>query len=283
MDNRKKNVLDQILETYEQLYEAERKVANYIVDNEKKVIDMTTSELSLESGVSEATIIRMCKKCNFKGFHHLKIQLAKEMVISEEKNISNDINSNNIEQSLKNILANKIQELKQTILMMDEDYIKRILYIIKKARIVEFSALGNSIPVILDASYKFNQIGIPSVASTIWENQLAYAYTLGAEDVLIVVSDSGSSKKLLTLLDIASKKQVDTICITSHKKSPLANKSKYILNTVTRERLFFDEFSFTSLPAMVVIEVLFLLLADEKNDSYKWISQHEQSMADDKF
>ncbi|GIM30472.1 RpiR family transcriptional regulator [Clostridium polyendosporum] len=283
MKKKEKSVLDKIFAVYENLYQAEKKIADYVINNEEKIIDMTVSELSFESNVSEATIIRFCKKCDFKGFHHLKIKLAKEMVNSEEKNVSNDLDPNNIGQSLQNILANKIEELKQTISMMDEDVIKKILNAIKNARIVQFVALGNTIPIILDGAYKFNQIGIPSVANTIWESQLAFAYTLTEEDVVISVSSSGSSKRLLTLIDIANEKHATTICITNHEKSPLANKCKYHISTATREKLFFDEFSFTRISTMAVIEILFLLLIAEKRDAYSWISKHEHSMADDKF
>lgn len=283
MFNKEKNVLDKILMIYENLYEAEKKIADYVIENQQKVIDMTVSELSFQSGVSEATIIRFCKKCNFKGFHHLKMEIAKEMVTSEEKNISNDLNTKNIGQSLQNILANKIEELKQTISMMDENNIREILGTINKARIVQFAALGNTIPVILDGAYKFSQIGIATVANTIWENQLAFAYTLTEEDVVIAVSNSGSSKRLITLVDVANKKRAKTICITNHEKSPLANKCQYKINIATREKLFFDEFSFTRVSAMVVVEVLFLLLVSEKGDAYNHLSQHEGSMADDKI
>lgn len=283
MCNKEKSVLDKIFSVYENLYEAEKKIANYVIDNKEKVIDMTVSELSFESDVSEATIIRFCKKCDFKGFHHLKIELAKEMVTLEQKNISNDLDPKDIGQSLQNILANKMEELKQTISMMNEDVIKEILNVIKKARIVQFAALGNTIPITLDGAYKFNQIGISSVANNIWENQLAFAYTLTDKDVVIAVSNSGSSKRLLDLIDIANEKKVTTICITNHEKSPLASKCKYKIITATREKLFFDEFSFTRVSAMVVIEVLFLLLAVEKRDAYNYISEHEKSMVDDKI
>ena len=44
-----------------------------------------------------------------------------------------------------------------------------------------------------------------------------------------------------------------------------------------------DEFSFSRVSAMTVIEVLYLLLTSEKRDAYSWISQHEQSIAEDKI
>ena len=283
MKDIEKKVLDKILCVYKNLYEAEKKIADYVINNKEKVIEMTVSELATQSNVSEATIVRFCKKCDFKGFHDLKINIAKEMVNSNNDKISNELDFNNISQSLQNILANKIEELKQTISMIHEEDIKKILDAIKKARIVQFAAVGNTIPVSMDGTYKFNQLGIASVTNTIWETQLAFAYTLTNKDVVIVISNSGSSKKLVTLLEIANKRQATTISITNHENSPVANESKYHINTATREKLFLDEFSFSRVSAMVVIEALYLLLTRDKKDAYSWISEHEESIADDKI
>lgn len=278
-----KSVLDKILSIYKSLHEAEKKIADYIINNKEQVIEMTVSELSTKSNVSEATIVRFCKKCDLKGFYDLKINIAKEMVRINDTNVSNDLDSNNITQSLQNILANKIEELKQTISMMNEENIKKILDAIRNARIIQFAAVGNTIPVAMDGTYKFNQLGISSVTNTIWETQLAFAYTLTKEDVVIVISNSGSSTKLVTLLEIANERGATTISITNHENSPVANESKYHINTSTREKLFLDEFSFSRISAMVVIEILYLLLTRDKKDSYNWISQHEQSIADGKI
>lgn len=278
-----KSVLDKILCVYKTLYEAEKKIADYVINNKEKVIEMTVSELAAQSNVSEATIVRFCKKCDLKGFYDLKINIAKEMVNSKSNKISNELDSNNISQSLQNILANKIEELKQTISMMHEEDIKIILESIKSARIVQFAAVGNTIPVAMDGAYKFNQLGISSVTNTVWETQLAFAHTLTKDDVVIVISNSGSSKDLVTLLNIANERQATTISITNHENSPVANTSKYHINTSTREKLFLDEFSFSRVSAMVVIETLYLLLTRDKEDAYTWISQHEQSIAEGKI
>lgn len=283
MGKKEKSPLDMILNVYDNLHDAEKKIADFVIGNQAKVVDMIVSELSKSSGVSEATVVRFCKKCGFKGYHHLKIQLAKEMVEEQDRNISNVISIDNISQSLQNILANKVEEMKQTISMINADNLKSILNIIKKSRVIQFVALGNSIPIALDATYKFNQLGIRAVTNTIFETQLALAYTLTFEDTVFVVSSSGASKKLLTLVDIANQQGANTICITNHDTSPLALKCKYQLNTYTREKLFLSEYTFTKIPATIIIEILFLLLVSYKEDAYSCISKHESSMADDKI
>ncbi|MDF2503517.1 MurR/RpiR family transcriptional regulator [Clostridium sp.] len=280
-----KTVLDVIFSGYDDFFEAEKKIANYIINNKEEVIEMTIAELAAASGASEATISRFCKKCNMKGFHHLKISLAKEIVESNMDAIpvSNDIDENNIPQSLQNILANKIEELRQTISMINEESFKEILHLLNNAKSVQFAAVGNTIPVALDGTYKFNQIGIKAISNTIWETQLAYTYNLTNEDVLISISNSGASKRLLTVIEAANEKKATTIAITNNEWSPIAKASKYHITTATREKLFMDEYYFSRVSASMVIEILYLFLTVKKEDVYKNISRHEQSMADDKL
>lgn len=283
MDNNTTTIRNTIFEIYDTLYDAEKKVADFIMAYPEKAIEMTVSELSFSSDASEATIIRFCKKCGCKGFHHLKIQMAKEMRDKEDENISNELDFNNINQTLQNIMANKIEEIRQTFQSIDGEELKKIIDMILNANIVQFIGLGNNIPIILDATYKFCQIGIKAVTSSIYENQLAFLHTLGKDDVVIAVSASGSSKSIIKMCEEAKKREVNLIVITNHSKSPLAGMSDYQFNTATREKLFFDEFSFTRLSAMAVIEILFLTLMTRKRDSYSRISEHEQSMAEDKL
>lgn len=280
-----KSVMDIIFAEYNSFFEAEKKIADYIIDNRENVIEMTISELANAAGSSEATVTRFCKKCNMKGFHHLKLTLAQEMVDSknEKITISGSVSEDNIKDSLNNILANKIEELKQTISMINEKELKEILDILKKARTVQFVAVGNTIPIALDGCYKLNQIGIPAVTNTIWETQIAYTYNLSKEDVVIVISNSGASKRLIDVIDIAKEREATTIAITNSDNSPLAKICKYHIRTSTREKLFLSEYYFSRISAMTVIEILYLFLTVGKDDVYSNISRHAQVIADEKI
>ena len=278
-------VIDLIFSSFDEFSESEKKVANYIINNRKKIIEMTIVELASLSGVSEATVSRFCRKCNMKSFHHLKITLAKEIVEDDENNISvsSDVSENNIKGSLQNILANKIEEIKQTISSINEMELSEILELLKKANSVQFAAVGNTIPVALDGTYKFNQIGIPAVSNTIWETQLAYTYNLKKEDVVIIISNSGASKRLFTIAKVANEIGATTISITNNENSPIAKITKYHITTATREKLFLDEYYFSGISAFLVIEILYLFLTVGKEDVYKNLSRHEEAIADDKL
>ena len=284
MENRK-SILDIIFAEYNNFFEAEKKIADYIIENKEEVIEMTISELANKAGSSEATVTRFCKKCNMKGFHHLKLTLAQEIVDSKKEKIaiSGSVSEDNIKDSLNNILGNKIEELKQTISMINEKELKEILDILKKARTVQFVAVGNTIPIALDGCYKLNQIGIPAVANTIWETQIAYTYNLSKDDVVIAISNSGASKRLIDVIDIATEREATTIAITNSDNSPLAKMCKYHIRTSTREKLFLSEYYFSRISAMTVIEILYLFLTVGKDDVYVNISRHAQAIADEKI
>ena len=270
--------------SYDSFFEAEKKIADYILAHKSEMIDMTVAELALASGTSDATVSRFCRRCGFNGFHHLKINLARE--IAEERGnsieVSNEINRENLPQSLQNILANKVAELTQTISMMDVKELDRILHVIEGARTVQLVAVGNTIPVALDGSFKFNQLGIAAVAGPIWETQMAYTCNLKEQDAIIVISNSGFSKRLMTLVAVAKENHTPTIAITNNPTSPLGQACDHHITTATREKLLLGEFCFSRVSATMVIEILYLFLSVSKKDSHDHIRRHEIAISDDK-
>lgn len=276
-----KSVLDIICASLDSFFESERKIGTYIIQHTAEVVDMTVGELAQACGVSDASVSRFCKKINMKGFHHLKITLAKEISEKgiEEEEVSNHISVNDIEQSLKNILANKVTEITQTVSMMDAKQLSEILNKLNMARTVQFFAVGNTIPVAIDGAFKLNQIGIPAVSGTIWETQIGYIYNMTAEDVVIAISNSGESTAVLRALEAAKSAGATTLSITNSEKSSAAQLSDYHITTATREKLFLDGYCFSRVSATTVIEILYLFLTSMRKDAYKSIVRHEQAIA----
>lgn len=282
MENQQ-SVLDIIQIRYDSFFEQEKKIAGYILQNYKDVINMTIGDLADASGTSVATVSRFCRKCEVDGFHHLKIGLAKELVMGEKEiTVSNDISRKEIGQSLQNILANKIEEMRQTVSLLDEKQLETILNKVQHAGMVQFVAVGNTIPVALDGAYKLNEIGIPSMAGTIWETQLSFAMTLKKKDVQIAISNSGESKQVVKMVRAAKKNGCTTIGITNNPNSTIAKEVDYHIQTATREKLFMNEFCFSRVSAMIVIEILYLFLTVGQNQSYARLSECENLMADEK-
>lgn len=274
------SVINQICASMDSFFDTEKKIGDYIVRNPKKVVDMTVGELAKECGVSEASVSRFCKRIELKGFHHLKISLARELVdAKDDGEISGHISVDDMEGSLRGILSNKMEELRQTVAMIDREELKKILDVINNADTVLMAAVGNTIPVAMDGAYKLNQIGIRAMSTPIWETELGYSYNLTDKDVMVAISNSGESTGVIQILEAAKSRGAVAISITNNARSSVAELSTYHITTATREKLFLDGYCFSRVSATMVIEIIYLLLASMRKESYESIVRHEQAMA----
>lgn len=274
------SVINQICASMDSFFDTEKKIGDYIVRNPKKVVDMTVGELAKECGVSEASVSRFCKRIELKGFHHLKISLARELVDArDDGEISGHISVDDMEGSLRGILSNKMEELRQTVAMIDREELKKILDVINNADTVLMAAVGNTIPVAMDGAYKLNQIGIRAMSTPIWETELGYSYNLTDKDVVVAISNSGESTGVIQILEAAKSRGAVAISITNNARSSVAELSTYHITTATREKLFLDGYCFSRVSATMVIEIIYLLLASMRKESYESIVRHEQAMA----
>lgn len=274
------SVINQICASMDSFFDTEKKIGDYIVRNPKKVVDMTVGELAKECGVSEASVSRFCKRIELKGFHHLKISLARELVdAKDDGEISGHISVDDMEGSLRGILSNKMEELRQTVAMIDREELKKILNVINNADTVLMAAVGNTIPVAMDGAYKLNQIGIRAMSTPIWETELGYSYNLTDKDVVVAISNSGESTGVIQILEAAKSRGAVAISITNNARSSVAELSTYHITTATREKLFLDGYCFSRVSATMVIEIIYLLLVSMRKESYESIVRHEQAMA----
>lgn len=274
------SVINQICASMDSFFDTEKKIGDYIVRNPKKVVDMTVGELAKECCVSEASVSRFCKRIELKGFHHLKISLARELVdAKDDGEISGHISVDDMEGSLRGILSNKMEELRQTVAMIDREELKKILDVINNADTVLMAAVGNTIPVAMDGAYKLNQIGIRAMSTPIWETELGYSYNLTDKDVVVAISNSGESTGVIQILEAAKSRGAVAISITNNDRSSVAELSTYHITTATREKLFLDGYCFSRVSATMVIEIIYLLLASMRKESYESIVRHEQAMA----
>jgi len=88
-------------------------------------------------------------------------------------------------------------------------------------RRIEFYGVGNSGIVAQDAQHKFFRLGVNTSASSDGHVQVMSATMLGAGDCAVIISNSGRSRDLIDVADIARKKGATLIVITA-SASPLA-------------------------------------------------------------
>ena len=96
-----------------------------------------------------------------------------------------------------------------------------------QGRRIEFYGVGNSGIVAQDAQYKFFRLGVTAAVVNDGHTQVMAATMLKPGDCAVVISNSGRSRDLLDVADIARRKGATVIAITA-SGSPLAREMQQL-------------------------------------------------------
>jgi RpiR family carbohydrate utilization transcriptional regulator len=221
-------VFESIRLHYDEIFSAEKKVADYILKNPENSVIVNVSELAELCDTSDATVIRMCKHIGYKGFYQMKLQLAHDL--GREQIFSGNIlpkDPGNWEDVLKEIAAN-IMHSKANV---NEDELMKCIDYITKCDTVHMVAAGNSIPSSIDFAFRLGRVGIRASSAFMPEHQLN-SVNLGSDrDIVIGISHSGSAKQVLQAFELAKKRNMRTIAITDLLRTPIAKEADSVLST----------------------------------------------------
>lgn len=251
-----------------QLTKSDAVIANYIADNLPKVLQMTISELSGETNISEVTISRFCKKLELSGFQGLKVSLA-TLTVPAVNDVELDVGDDTA--TIVNKLFTNIKSgLSMTQNMLDYEALDRAAaYIATSERILSFG-YGTSGTICRDIGIRFVRFGMVSEAITDPHQQSTIAAMSDmSKTTIVVVSLSGSSVDLIEPVRIAKENGAKIILITSHKRSPLSLLADEVLVGLSSEIKLLAESSVTRLVYLAIVDILFTKVAILKNDLYK--------------
>lgn len=273
------NVLSSLKLIYDELFEQEKKVADYVLEHPNEVTNMSVTELSEKSSASEATIMRLSKKAGYKGFYHFKISLTKD-IGNKTESPELEINLENYELSIHNIFLSKIEEIKRCDELIDSGMVKKSLDLIKNCDTLYIFAAGNTNPLAVYTAYQFNQCGIKTIVNVSPEMQINSAFRMTEKDACLFISNSGSTNMILDIALIAKEKHVPSIAITSYSKSPLVKLVDFVLLSFTSEKILFEAISSTRMSHMAIIDMLLLLLSSDSDGGYlRYNSDREEFLA----
>lgn len=226
---------------------SEQKVAEYILENGSKIIYFTLQELSKETGVGEATVMRFCNKIGCEKFANLKLLIAQEMPKDEEKAPNNMIES--IRDELSEILVN-------TSLVLDEKAVDFAVDLINKAKRITFFGVGSSGLSAFEAETNFMRIGFPSRAVTDPHFQIMMASAFTSDDTVIAFTLSGSTKDIYDSCAVAKNSGAKVIVVTNYTHSPISRLADCVLLTAAKEHIMHSGTMGGTISQLFVIDVL---------------------------
>jgi len=218
-------MLDRIRASIPALPPAEQRVAKLVLADARSFASLPVSELADRAHVSKPTVVRFCRSVGYDGLADFKRKLAgsvNEGVPFVHRAVDEDDKPSDI---VVKVVDNAVSALLKyrndaTGLAFDRA-IAALAEAGRAGRRIEFYGVGNSGIVAQDAQHKFFRLGVNALAISDGHVQVMSATMLQPGDCVVIISNSGRSRDLIDVAEIARKKGATTIVITA-SGSPLA-------------------------------------------------------------
>ncbi|CAI8893706.1 MULTISPECIES: MurR/RpiR family transcriptional regulator [Brevibacillus] len=245
----------------DQLKPSERKVADYILAHPEDVVKLSVQKLAEFSGVSEATIIRLARSLNMKGYQELKLRVAgdltKQTAIGSYQEIMME---GSVESIMQAVSWNNIQSIQDTLSVLSNEEVKKAVDVLSVARKIDVYGVGASAVIADDIRQKFSRINLWCEAYSDFHAQLTSAVTLTEKDVVIGISYSGQTEDIIQSLTEAKQQGATIITLTKFGPSPVAELANIRLFTSSVEKSIRSGAMASRIAQLNVIDILFITM-----------------------
>lgn len=254
------NFLTDIQLSYNQFTRTEKKIADYVIKNAENVVFMSISDLSDACKVADASVHRFCRTVGVKGYQEFKMKLS--------LSLSNDESADKVQDSstgqylgtdyrLDEILENNVNALRETRRLVDPDSLTNVVTMMSEAKRIYFFGVGDSLLVAQTARNVFLRITNKVFCIDDPHMQAMTASMATKEDLIIILSYSGSTKDNVYVADIAKEAGAKVVAITRYLKSPLTAYTDELLLCGSNEGPLEGGAMGTKMSQLFVIDILF--------------------------
>lgn len=272
------NLITRIMTSIPSMTEGERRITDYLIKHQSAAYGMSQAKLAHACGVSAPTISRYCKRLGEKDYHSFQLALARTGYLMHDGGSAEQrdhaIFTDDVEGSLKNLLAAKVADLTSTIESLPTESLAAAVEAIARAHTMLIAATGRTLPMSLDAGYKFERLGIMCPTSLYYEKLLSAAILLHKGDVLLLISRSGWTGTLQQVTHAAKDAGATIVLVTENRTSPLARMADHVFLATSTDDMLDGRGGNSRMSEMIIIEALYALVAARKRDSLDYIERH---------
>lgn len=238
---------------------SEQQIVDFIEENPRIVVNLSLEELSDQCYVSQASIIRLCKKLGAKGFSAFKIKLASELsnvATTQELHVdlplSPEDNGKQIAEKLYNLST---QTLERAYANLDYSAIKKAAQMLSRADTIQIYGRGESLILAEDFHYKLIRMGMNSSLEAL--NGFQEAKCLQSSNklnqVALLISHYCNSRQVHYIIDELMSSKIPYILITAAENPWPYDKYAAAVLRVTNAESRFKMGSFGSRTAMLYL------------------------------
>ncbi|WP_330349114.1 MurR/RpiR family transcriptional regulator [Streptomyces sp. NBC_00582] len=214
-----------------------RRVAEAVASDPAGCAALTVTGLAERTGTSEATVVRTARVLGYPGYRDLRLALAglaAQQQSGRAPALTRDID---VDDSLTDVVAklayDEQQTLADTAAGLDTAQLEAAVTATAGARRVDVYGVGASGLVAQDLTQKLLRIGRVAHAHSDPHLAVTNAVQLGAGDVAVAITHSGSTRDVIEPLRVAFERGATTVAITGRPRSPVTQYADHVLTTST--------------------------------------------------
>src|SRR5262249_44832442 len=159
-----------------------------------ELVGLPLDQLAARIEVSEASIIRFCRRLGYSGLRELKLALAAEVRGDRRVAALPIAVGDGYAEIVSKVTLLAQQALSDSRDVLDPRALQQATETLLCAGRIQLFGVGGSAPIAQDAHYRFARLGLPAAVLTDAHLQSIVAANLGPGDVAFVVSHTGRSR-----------------------------------------------------------------------------------------
>lgn len=262
------NIIEIVRSMLPKLRKSDRKVAEVVFADPRRILNSTVAETAALAGVSQPTVIRFATAVGCTGFQDFKLRLAQSLALGTPATHSAIENSDAPE-----VVAEKIFDYTMTSLdwarnHLDKAALHKAIDILSGARSIEFFGLGASGIVARDAQQKFPLFGVPCGAQVDSHQQFMVAAMMQPDDVAVVISNTGNTRTVIEIARLARESGAKIIGLIG-SDSPLVPYCDVPLLIETLDNTNVYTPTTSRIAALVVVDILSTSVALQRDAAHQ--------------
>ena len=277
-------VRSRLRDEYGDLTPAQRRLAEFLLENLAVASDYTITDLAEVAGVSIGTISQLCRRLGLKGYQDLRLALARDAVVLDASVTGQRLDLSEgppaVLEAIARVFGSSQEALTETASRLEPAVLERAVGLLAEARRIECIGVATAGLVAAEAALKLRKLGLDAIALPDTHQQAMSAALLDGRDVLLAISHSGRTIDTLRAAQLARAGGAQVVVISGQSRSPLADAADILLVTVSSDTGFQVEPMASTVAAIAVIQVLFVLLVERAAAAQDQLSMTQAAVED---
>jgi RpiR family carbohydrate utilization transcriptional regulator len=274
------NIIEVIRSMRVDLRKSDRKVADVVLEDPRRILNSTIGETAALAQVSQPTVLRFTTAIGCNGFPDFKIRLAQSLAFGTPATHSVLLDTDQPETVAEKIFDYTMTSLDWARSRLDKKALNAAIDLLTAAKSIVFFGFGASGIVARDAQQKFPLFGVPCGAELDSHQQVMVASMMKPGEVAFVISNTGTTRSIIEIARLARDNGATVICLTG-SDSPLTSYCDVSLIVETLENTNMYTPTISRIAALVIIDILSTSVAMRRPAEYQSrIHQMKRQLSD---